>query len=104
MAPFSITHTAKSVENAAQAVSDVASRGSDAATTAERIIVDVASVIIIMSAVYGLRQKISSYTNQLPEVVDTLLKIKAFLMGQQEHANDDGYLDKYKKYTSLLLR
>lgn len=100
MAAFSIT--AEPVDNAAQAISDVASRASDAAATAERIIMDVASVIIIMSALYGLKQKISSYTNQLPEVVDTLLRIKAFLTGQQERAKDNPYLEEYKKYIPAL--
>ncbi|KAI0798557.1 hypothetical protein BC629DRAFT_230094 [Irpex lacteus] len=99
MAALSITHTGKSASHAAQALSDAASAGNDAATTAERIIVDVASVIIMISAFLGVKLAVYSYVNQVPEAVETLLKIKGFLVarGQHGHAIARRYLEQYKK-------
>lgn len=98
MAALSITHTGKSASDAAQALSDVATRGSDAATTAERTIVDVASIIIMISALLSFKLAVYSYVNQVPEAVDTLLQIKEFLAGQQGDAIARRYLQEYKKY------
>lgn len=98
MAALSMMHTGKSPSDAAQALSDVATRGSDAATTAERTIVDVASIIIMISALLSFKLAVYSYVNQVPEAVDTLLQIKEFLAGQQGDAIARRYLQEYKKY------
>ncbi|KAI0088150.1 hypothetical protein BDY19DRAFT_214451 [Irpex rosettiformis] len=82
----------------AQTLSNFASSQNTAtAIIAERIIVDAASILLVLNTLCALKRAIGSFVNQLPEAVDTLIQIKSILVGNHEWRLEQVYLERFKR-------
>lgn len=83
------------VTDVAQGISDSPSTNG-ATMIAERVLMAIASVLVILEALRGLLRVINSYLDQVPATVETLLQIKSYLT--KYSGLEKEYTERYEKY------
>ena len=83
------------VADLGQALSNLQSN-SEPMIVIDRVVMLIASVLVILETLRSILRAIKSFLNQVPETVDTLLKIKSCL--EKYSGLEKEYLERYEKY------